>query len=168
MILLNYTRQNNFYEKHKSDEDYKYMKKYSSYKSKAKSFVTKFASEQDLLNLGTLINERLDELKGLNETMGKTLDQAYESGLQLAKNLDDVRRVFATKLINDLHPLTLSKLSKDAKIKQEALNKWSGDYLTACIQADVSAFDKFVLETDIEKKIRITFSITSALTDDPE
>lgn len=144
------------------------MKKYSSYKSKAKSFVTKFASEQDLLNLGTLINERLDELKGLNETMGKTLDQAYESGLQLANNLDDVRRVFATKLINDLHPLTLSKLNKDAKIKQEALNKWSGDYLTACIQANVSAFDKFVLETDIEKKIRIAFSITSALTGDPE
>ena len=141
------------------------MKKYSSYKSRAKSFVTKFASEQDLLNLITLINQRLEELKGLTDKMESTLNEAYNSGLHLAKNLGDVRRKFATKLANDLHPLTLNK---EAKIKQEAINKWTADYLTARIQADVSAFDKFVLETDIEKKIRIAFSITGALTGDPE
>lgn len=162
---MSFQRQNKFYEEHKDDDDYKYMKKYSSYKSRAKSFVTKFASEQDLLNLITLINQRLEELKGLTDKMESTLNEAYNSGLHLAKNLGNVRREFATKLTNDLHPLTLNK---EAKIKQEAINKWTADYLTACLQANVSAFDKFVLETDIEKKIRIAFSITGALTGDPE
>lgn len=165
---MSFQRQNKFYEKHKDDDDYKYMKKYSSYKSRAKSFVTKFASEQDLLNLITLINQRLEELKGLTDKMESTLNEAYNSGLHLAKNLGDVRRGFATKLNSDLHPLNPLTLNKEAKIKQEAINKWTADYLTACIQANVSAFDKFVLETDIEKKIRIAYSITGALIGDPE
>ena len=56
------------------------MKKYSSYKSRAKSFVTKFASEQDLLNLITLINQRLEELKGLTDKMESTLTKVLYIG----------------------------------------------------------------------------------------
>ena len=74
VIQLSFQRQNKFYEEHKDDDDYKYMKKYSSYKSRAKSFVTKFASEQDFLNLITLINQRLEEFKGLTDKMESTLN----------------------------------------------------------------------------------------------
>ena len=164
MISLNFERQNNFYKKHKNSEDYKYMKKYSSNKSKAKAFVTKFASEPDLLDLRDLINERLDDLKVLDEKMEGTLHQAHENGIELAKNLGIVRRGFAAKLKNDLYPVAFGR---DAKLKQEAINRWSGDYLTACVQADVSAFDKFLLTTDMEKKLRIAYSITAALTGNP-
>lgn len=165
MVLLSFLRQNNFYQEHKNDEDYKYMKKYSSYKSKARAFVIKFASKQDLVNLKVLIDKRLYELKGLNQTMKTTLDEAYRSGIELAKKLGDMRHSFANKLTVDLHPLAVTE---DAKRKQEALHKWSSDYLAACIQTNMPAFDKFIIETDIEKKIKIAFSITGALTGDPE
>lgn len=161
MLLNEYKRQNKFYREHKNDESYKYMKKYSQRKSSAKSFVNKFASEQDLLDLIELINKRLDELKGLDEKMKDVLEQAYASGIELAKNLDKKRTDYATKLIRDLKPITISS---DDSNRQNAIHTWTVDYLTACLDSNSQAFVPFVDEANIEKKIKIAYSITGALT----
>lgn len=160
-----YKRQNDFYHEHSDDKSYKYMKKYSTYKSMSKSFVRNMASKPDLIDLRNLIDQRLSSLKGLDKMMEETLSVAYKSGMHLAKELGNTRRGFAMKLTNDLHPLSLNP---GAKTRQEVINSWSSDYLTACIQAGVPAFDAFTVEDDIEKKIKIAFAITGAMTGDPE
>lgn len=163
MLLNKYQRQNNFYHAHKGDESYKYMKNYSDRKSKAKAFVTKYASRDDLLDLREMISQRLDDLKGLDEKMKDVLDQAYANGISLAKKLGKKRTAYATELARDLKPLAINK---DHLNRQKAIHVWTENYLAACLESDSLTFAPFVDESNLEKKIKIAYAITSALTGD--